>query len=227
MKKHTKMTAMVALVSLLVMILSGCSSEQKDTVTVPDPILTAVPAAPAVPEELPATAQGTGRLDGECFEDVIMLEGMEETVRYEHVRNDGIGIEMDYDYEQFVRQSESGREFFVSRYDTPENPENYLEVTCSADSAENVAAAVGTALSKDYAISTAPYTLGNAGNCIRIDASSTPDGQTPDLLQMVYIVPAGQGCVVAIAHYSFEGADGFGTRIAKIMDSLVIIGKNN
>ncbi len=227
MKKHTKMTAMVALVSLLVMILSGCSSEQKDTVTVPEPIMTAVPADPAVPAELPATEQGTGMLDGERFEDVIMLEGMEETVRYEHVRNDGIGIEMDYDYEQFIRKSESGREFFVSRYDSPENPVNYLEVTYSAESAESVAAAVSTALSQDYAVNPATCTLGKTGNCIRIDASSTPDGQTPDLLQLVYIVPAGQGCVVAIAHYSFEGADGFGTRIAKMMDSLVIIGKNN
>ncbi len=58
---------------------------------------------------------------------------MEETVRYEHVRNTALGFEMDYDFESFVRRSEPDRECFISVYDDPEAPENYLEVTFSAE----------------------------------------------------------------------------------------------
>ena len=85
------------------------------------------------PAESAATQSGTGRQDGERFEDVIMIEGMEETVRYEHIINDSIGIEMDYDYESLKRYSESDRERFVSVYDDPEKPEIYLDVTYSAE----------------------------------------------------------------------------------------------
>ena len=62
-----------------------------------------------------------------------MIEGIEETVRYEHIINDSIGIEMDYDYESLKRYSESDRERFVSVYDDPEKPEIYLDVTYSAE----------------------------------------------------------------------------------------------
>ena len=41
----------------------------------------------------------TGRQDGERFETTIILEGMEEKVRYEHIRDEALGFEMDYDYE--------------------------------------------------------------------------------------------------------------------------------
>ncbi len=226
MKNHTRIMAMIALVSLLLMILSGCSSEQKDTVAETESVLTAVPVIASEPEGTPETAEETRRQDGERFEDVIMLEGMEETVRYEHVRNDKIGIEMDYDYESFERRSESDRERFVSRYDNPADPQDYLEVTYRAESADAAAAAVSEVLSKEYAIISAPYTLDHAGSCIRIDASATKDNQTPDLLQMVYIIPAGDGCIVGTSHYTFESAEGFGKRFSNIMNSLVIIGRN-
>ena len=49
----------------------------------------------------------TGRKDGERFEDVILLEGDEETVQYEHVKNEEIGFELDFEYESFHRMSGS------------------------------------------------------------------------------------------------------------------------
>lgn len=188
----------------------------------------AAPADPTEPTESSETEPEIGRQDGERFEEVIILEGMEETVRYEHIRNETAGIEMDYDYESFVRHSESDRECFVSIWDDPENPENYLEVTYSEEDADTVAASVRETLSKDYDIIEESYTLDRAGSCIRIDASEVKDGGgTPDLLQMVYIIPAADGCRVATAHYSFESAEGFGRRFSYMMNTLVVVDGND
>ena len=153
-----------------------------------------------------------------------MMEGMEETVKYEHIRNDSVGIEMDYDYERFERHSESDRECFISLYDDPENPQIYLEVTTSADDADTVAASVGKALSASYDIIKESITLDRAGDCILIDASNAKGNKgTPDLLQTVYIIPAADGCRIATAHYTFESAEGFGKRFQYIMDTLMVI----
>lgn len=178
------------------------------------------------PAESTATQSGTGRQDGERFEDVIMIEGMEETVRYEHIINDSIGIEMDYDYESLKRCSESDRERFVSVYDDPEKPKIYLDVTYSAEDADTVAASISKELSKNYDIIKESFTLDRAGDCIRIDASSGKDNKTPDRLQTAYIIPAADGCRIIRAYYTMESAEGFGRRFSKIANTLVVIDRN-
>ena len=222
-KKHVPaLTAALALV-LTVTLVSGCGR-----------IGTASkPAAAAVNGE---AAEGNGaaeasagetaavRQNGERFETVIILEGMEETVRYEHVRNEAIGIEMDYDYESFARSSDSGRERFVSIYDRPESPENYLEVTYSPMDAESAAASVSETLSRDYTVIREPYMLDPERSCIRLDASETAAGGVmPEQLQAVYIIPAADGCRIAAAHYSSEGAEGFARRLSYLVKTLVVI----
>ena len=237
MKKHTGKMAMIALAALLLMILSGCSSAQDSTTVAAEPeVLTAVPvseaetevpiAVPVIeaePEGLPDVTNETRRQDGERFEGVIMLEGMQETVKYEHVRNDSLGIELDYDYENFERHNDSGSERFVSRYDAGTS----LDIGYSPESAEKMADSFAETFSMAYDIVREPYTLAKAGSCIRIDASATKDGQTPDLLQAVYIIPAGEGSIVAGMQYSFEAADGFGKRFNEILNTLEVIGRNN
>ena len=237
MKKHTGTMAMIALAALLLIILSGCSSAQDSTTVAAEPeVLTAVPvseaetevpiAVPVIeaePEGLPDVTNETRRQDGERFEDVIMLEGMQETVKYEHVRNDSLGIELDYDYENFERHNDSGSERFVSRYDAGTS----LDIGYSPESAEKMADSFAETFSMAYDIVREPYTLAKAGSCIRIDASATKDGQTPDLLQAVYIIPAGEGSIVAGMQYSFEAADGFGKRFNEILNTLEVIGRNN
>ena len=237
MKKHTGKMAMIALAALLLMILSGCSSAQDSTTVAAEPeVLTAVPvseaetevpiAVPVIeaePEGLPDVTNETRRQDGERFEDVIMLEGMQETVKYEHVRNDSLGIELDYDYENFERHNDSGSERFVSRYDAGTS----LDIGYSPESAEKMADSFAETFSMAYDIVREPCTLAKAGSCIRIDASATKDGQTPDLLQAVYIIPAGEGSIVAGMQYSFEAADGFGKRFNEILNTLEVIGRNN
>lgn len=165
------------------------------------------------------------RQDGERFESVIMVEGMEETVQYEHIRNEKLGFEMDYDYELFERRSEADRECFVSIYDDPDHPEDYLEVKYSPEDAEATAAAISEVLAKEYELSRDDaFPLDRAGGCIRIDASEVKGGgYMPEYLQMVYIISADDGCRVATAHYYIVGSEGFGRRFAYMMQSFMPI----
>ena len=240
MKKITKTIAMLMLASLLMLMLSSCSSAQDTTTVSSEPIVTdpvAVEAEPVIvpmsdasddqfetgtaPEVEPSS--NSGRQDGERFESTIMMEGMEETVKYEHIKSPAIGIEMDYDYESFTRQSGPASEAFISVYDNTDSPENYLELIYSDENADSAAASIAEALSDTYEVIKSTRTLEKAGSCTTIDASATKDGQTPDKLQAVYVIPLSNGCVIATAHYSFEAAEGFGRRMNEMLNTLTII----
>ena len=163
------------------------------------------------------------RQDGERFEKVIMIEGMEEVVSYEHIKNASLGFEMDYDHESFVRRSEADRECFISCYDDPADPENYLEVMYSPADAETAAAAITEDLLEEYEVITESIFLDRAGYCIRLDASASKGGKVmPDRLLAVYIIPADDGCRIATAHYFIEGAEGFGVRFDNMMHTFTV-----
>ncbi len=181
----------------------------------------------AQPETGNETANEKGMQDGERFEEVIMLEGMEETVKYEHVRNDKLGIETDYEYESMVRQKEPDKESFISLYDDINKPENYLEISYRPESADTLAASVSESLSGDYDIIKEQYELNNAGSCIRIVTTNAKGGGTSRLLQTVYIIPAVNGSIVGTAHYTIESAEGYGSRFAYIMNTLVVNGRDH
>ena len=214
---------------VLLATLGGCGKrdaapQPSESVVNTETVPPSAPAESPAPSEMPDDEVVPGRQDGDRFEAVIILEGMEETVKYEHVRNDRIGFEMDYDYELFERHSESDREWFGSCYDDPANSENYLEVTRSEKDADTAAASIGEMLSAEYDIIRESFALDHAEGCIRIDASEAKGGMgTPDLLQMVYIIPAPDGCRIATAHYSFESAEGFGRRFQYFMNTFSVI----
>ena len=177
-----------------------------------------------------AAAEGStepviARQDGERFKTVIVMEGMEETVNYEHIRNEALGFEMDYDYESFTRSSEDDRERFTLVWDDPANPENYLELNYSPESAEFAAGAISEALSEEYELyRDDSYMLEHAGRCIYISTSEVKGGGTiPEHLQTVYVIPAGDGCIVATEHCSLESAEGVGRRFAYMMHTLSLI----
>ena len=216
----------------LALVLTGCGRTR--------PAESAAPAAePQVTAEVPTPAEDAGqtaviehaepavpagRQDGERFEETIILEGMEETVRYEHVRNDSVGIEMDYDYESLVRRSDAGRERFISIYDNQENPENYLEVTFRSVSADAAAAFVRELLSRRYDLLESTRELERAGSCLTIEASELKGtGRMADQLQTVYIIPAADGCRIATAHCSIESAEGFGRRFSYLVNTLAVV----
>ena len=179
-------------------------------------------AAGAAPSAAVETA--SFRQNGERFTDTIVMEGMEETVHYEHVVSGSIGFEMDYDYETFLRKSESNRETFISAWDNPQNPENYLEIRSSAESADAAAAAISEALSREYRLVEEPYALDHVDGCIRIEASEWKDsGMMADSLETFYIIPAPDGCRIARVHVSIEGSEGFGRRFAYMMNTFRVL----
>ena len=172
-------------------------------------------------EETIETAAQDERQDGERFEAVIVMEGMEETVRYEHIRREDLGFAMDYDYENFVRQSEGERERFVSDWDDPANPENYLEVSYDTGNANLVADVLSAGLSDVYDLLQDERELDNGVKCLRIEASVIKGtNQMADRIQEIYIIPAGSGSIVARAYYAIEGAEGFGRRFAYMVRTL-------
>ena len=172
-----------------------------------------------------STEPAAGRRDGERFEDTIVLEGMEETAHYEHIVNEAMGIEMDYDYELFERRSEADRERFVSIYDDPGDPVNWFEVSRSAEDVEATVAAIGGALSDEYDIRVMQDTLARAGDCTVINADCVKGGsEMAEFPQTVYVIPAGEGCVVATAHMEIESREGFGARIRYMMETLAVAG---
>ena len=172
-------------------------------------------------EETPETPTQDERQDGERFEAVIMMEGMEETVRYEHIRREDLGFAMDYDYENFVRQSEGDRERFVSNWDDPADPQNYLEVSYDTGNANLVADAISAGLSDVYDLLQDERELDNSVKCLRIEASVIKGtNQMADRIQEIYIIPAGSGSIVARAYYAIEGAEGFGRRFAYMVRTL-------
>ncbi len=224
-KKRTAISIVLALSLFLTATLCGCG--KKDAEAKPSaPVATVAPTSQPAMTEPPEITADTGRLDGERFEGTVMLEGMEETVQYEHVRNEDIGFELDYEYEALERHRASDREYFISRYDDPDDPWNYLEVTCSEENADTVSPAVIAELSKDFdTVTSKALTLDCAGECVMIDASGAKDGRMPaGALESVYIIPAADGCCIATVHYTVESAEGFGARFAAMLNTLVVTG---
>ncbi|MBQ6273389.1 MAG: hypothetical protein IJK63_04125 [Oscillospiraceae bacterium] len=163
------------------------------------------------------------RQDGERYEAVITLEGMEETVRYEHIVNETLGFEMDYDYERFERYTSAETESFLSVWDGPGNPVNYLEVTYRAEDPETAAASVRAELSQEYDLYESTRVLDGAGECLYIEASVVKGtNNMADQLQAVYIIPASEGCFVATAHYEAVAAEGMAKRFAYMLNTFSV-----
>jgi hypothetical protein len=185
-----------------------------------DEEIVVIEAEEATTEETPTAPM---RADGERYDAVITIEGMEETVHYEHIVNTALGFEMDYDYERFLRQSDGDRERFVSTWDDPANPENYLELSYSPESAETTAAAIIEELSRDYDITRETRELEYVGEVTWIEASVIKGtNNMADQLQWVYIIPANDGCIVARAHSFVVESEGFGRRFSDMMQTLAV-----
>ncbi len=242
-KLQMKGKKIVICVIALSALLCGCAAQKQGNSTdVPALAIELAPTAEPVaepttePAETPEPADfdevdeqaetdtDTGRHDGERFEETIMLEGMEETVRYEHVRNTAIGYEMDYDYESLVRMGDPDREIFLSIYEDLQNPWNYLEVTKIEKDFDSAVSSVSDELSKEYEIITEQGDLGGSATCTKLITTTAKSGaKDPGRLQTVYIIPAGRKSIVAAAHYTIESAEGFGSRFEQMMNTLTVI----
>ena len=224
---NAALSATLILVFLLMIALTGCSGGSEQQAEPVQPANTTAATDPAQQPEPSEPAADTGRKDGDRFEEVIMIEGTEETVKYEHVRNEAIGFELDYDYESLERNSGSDRERFVSVYDDPNDPDNYLEVMYDTADADTVTAAISAALSLDFdKVENEPFELDNAGWCVKVSASeSKGEDERPGALTTAYVIPAADGCRVAKIHCTVESAEGFGARFSEIMNTFKAIDK--
>ncbi len=219
-KSNVAKQALVFVFVLMLMLLVGCG--RRNTTTMPaEPAVNNESVSMIEPAESSEADIIIGRQNGERFEDVIILEGMEETVRYEHVRNGMIGFEMDYDYESFVRFSEPESECFISIYDDAQKPENYLEIVHSNEAAESVADTIAEDLSKEYDITRTEMTLDHAGSCVKISASEDKNTHgTADMIYVVYIIPRDNGCLIAKESMYFEASEGFGRRFNYMVNTI-------
>ena len=210
-KKPVKsVVAVLMSVCMIVTMLGGCTGDD-DSSSHPTEVDSAV-----------------GRQNGERFEDVIQLEGMDETVKYEHVRNDTVGFELDYEYESLERRGEPDHEQFISRFDDPAKPDNYLEVTFRSEDVDAVAEDFKADLKKKYdsVITEEQYMLDRAGSCVQISAYQAKKDKAPkDSMQTVYIIPAANGCLIAAAHCTIESAEGFGARFTYMINTISILGR--
>ena len=227
MKTNNNIAAVSAvLVSLLLVmtLLAGCGGNKAPEET-PGPVTETEPVSQPAPEETPAAETDPGMADGERFEATVTVEGMEETVGYEHVRNEAMGFELDFEYESLERRSEQDRERFVSVYDDPDEPWNYLEVRYSPEDEDTAVAAVYAELSEGFGmVLKDAAVLERAGECTRIDASGVRGGNIPGEMQTVYVIPADAGCFIAAEHYTAESAEGFGARFSAAMDTFSVLG---
>ena len=191
------------------------TTEPQVTEAAPAPVETA-PAA-----ETPAPTPAPARQDGERFEGTFSYQGFEETVHYEHIRREDLGFEMDYDYENFVRQSGEGYERFVHVWDDPANPRNYFEVEADTGNANLVADAMNAILSEEYDTTMVYRDMDNGEQCIQIEASVIKGtNQMADQIQVKYIIPAPDGCRISTAHYDTVDSEGFAKRVFYMVKSI-------
>ncbi len=244
-RKYISTISLALALVLMTVLLGGCgiigrSAKPAETTAEPGPVVETAPVEPSpTPVSTPAPTEPVStpaptptpihqpvieRQNGERFEGTMTFQGMEETVRYEHIRNDALGFEMDYDYERFVRHSEPDRERFISAWDDPEQPENYLEVTSHAEDAGTVAAFIADRLSNEYESKPEPITLDRAGSCIHIEASVIKGtNQMAEHLQSVYVFPAPDGCRVAVSHCYVTDSEFYGMQIHRFMNSFSVV----
>ena len=223
-KLAAPISAALVLALLMTALLSGCGGNSRPAAPA-EPVSSPAPVSPAAPDEPAAAEADAGRQDGERFEEVILLEGMEETVQYEHVRNEAVGFALDYEVELLARRTEADRDCFVSIYDLPDDPWNYLELTRTVQDADAAAASLSAALLESFdTVVEEPVSLALAGSCVRLSASGArADKLNPGALQTVYIIPAADGCLVAAAHCTVESAEGFGARFSRMLNTLTVL----
>ena len=98
-------------------------------------------------------------------------------------------------------------------------------LTADLRNADAVAASVRAALSQEYDLLENTRELERAGSSLRIEASVPKGtGRMGSQIQVVYIIPAPDGCRVATAHYAVEAAEGFGRRFSYLLNTLAVLG---
>ena len=146
-------------------------------------------------------------------------------MEYEHAVSEAVGFEMDFDFERFGRQTEDGRELFLSLYDGQGTPTNYIEVLRVDFDVPTTAALLTEGLQEEYeTVAQESCTLAAAGACERLNASGAREGAAPEgSLVTIYVIPAGDGSILATVRCTYETAEGFGARMNSMLNTLSVL----
>lgn len=161
---------------------------------------------------------------GEPFETTISLEGMEEPVMAQNVVS-SLGYTMDYFCEDFTIEPGKTSDLFRWNYDAAELPQNAMIVTRRTESADTAAAAMKTELEGKYvSVEQGVYDLGGEV-CAALYASDAKEGSGLPAWTYcnVFVLPAGEGCLVVEQRYAYEAADGIGARVYAMLATLGVI----
>lgn len=228
-KYMNALTLMMAMAVLSMTMMGGCSKEDDNT---PDETKNETVASETeadndssedAVEDTSAVSGTSGRENGERFEETIMIEGVEETVQYEHYVDTTIGFEIDYEYYELGRSASKEDVTFFSMYDDPNNLENYLEITYSPDDVDLTASNLTSEYSSNFEVIQSSETLNNGVTCTTLALLNPEDGSKN--IQMIYVIPADDGCRVAAAHYTVESMEGFGRRFERTVRSINVIAR--
>ena len=223
------LTLTMAMAVLSMTMMGGCSKEDDNTTdetkneTVASETEADNDSSEIAVEDTSAASGTSGREDGERFEETIMIEGMEETVYYEHYVDTTIGFEIDYEYYELGRSASNEDVTFFSMYDDPNDLENYLEITYSPDDADLTASNLTSEYSSNFEVIQSSVTLDNGVTCTKLSLLNPEDGSRN--LQNIYVIPADDGCRVASAHFTIESSEGFGTRFDNTVRSINVIAR--
>ena len=226
MKKRNVCRAVAAAAALCVLMTAAGCKRGPDVSSEAEIINAGWPEANTASEIVTSEEESeeSGRADGERFDQLIMVEGEEATVGFEHVKNAAIGYEMDFDYEILKRRKGDGVDRLISVYDDEENPVNYLEVTFAEGTEEAVGTQITEELLQEHRIVVSSGELDNGEVITVIDATGAKeDGVMSDKPEIVYIISANGGCIVATAHFSRDAVEGFGSRFATVVRTINVI----
>ena len=193
----------------------------------PAPAATEVPTSQAEHETTQELKPAVERQDGDRFDGTITFQGMESTVPYEYLKRDDLGFGMAYAYESFDRESDADKERFVSKWDDPDVPENYIDVVYDPSNSNLMRDYYNATLSELYDVTEVDTTLDNGVECIRMEGSVLKGtNQMDDHITVVYIIPANDGCRIATEHCVTVDSEGFLKQCDAMIKSISVFDAN-
>lgn len=158
---------------------------------------------------------------------IVMLEGMEEEVRYKTYQSE-LGYQMAYDIDRFTVTNDKGIDTFMTENSNPElYPYVFINIECKEYSADQQDIR-GVDLSF-YDTETGKYLNANStkdtvkiGTYDAIDFKLIDGSEWNSLVKHYYLITTEQNYYVIQTNYYLEAAEGYGARILAMLDTFEI-----